>query len=53
MARQIYRGYDIEQTEDYWIVRLNGEQRAKAPSEQAALDFVDIEKRKQRQAVRS
>lgn len=50
-----YRGYDVEQTADGWIVTLNGERKAKAQSEQSAIDYIaiDIEKRKQsQQAVR-
>lgn len=49
-SKQIYRGYDIEQTDDGWIVSKDGQRRAKAQSEQSALDFVDIEKRKLAQA---
>ena len=41
-GKVLYRGYDIEHTADGWIVTKSGERRAKARTEQAAIDFVDI-----------
>lgn len=51
MAKQIYRGYDIEAKDGKWIVSLNGKTIASAPSESAAQDFIDIERRKAREAM--
>ncbi len=43
-SKQKYRGFDIEQTEAGWVVSFKGERKAKAPSEQSAFDYIDIEK---------
>lgn len=41
-GKALYRGFDIEHTADGWIVTKDGTRRAKASTEQAAIEFVDI-----------
>lgn len=47
MSKQIYRGYHIEEKDGKWIVSLNGEVKATADREQAAIDYINIEKRRE------
>jgi len=51
MTKQIYRGYDIEEKDGKWIVSLGGIVKATADREQAAIDFINIEKRRERHGL--
>jgi hypothetical protein len=51
MAHMIYRGYDIEVNDKgTHFIYKDGLLVAKADNEQAALDYINIEKKKQREA---
>jgi hypothetical protein len=46
MAKEIYRGYEIDDRDGKWIVSLGTTELTTASSEIAALNYVDAEKRR-------